>query len=934
MRSGANVPTPLLSLVVPTYGVALYLPDFLASLDAQRLDVADLTDVELVFVDDGSLDGSGDLVAAWAEGSSYAVRLVRQENQGLAAARNRGLDLATGSWLSFPDPDDVLGAGYLALVLGRLRTLDEDVPLAVARLLLLDADGTVSDTHPLHARFDGGSRVVDLLDEPEVIHLQAASGFFRRHLLESLGLRFDGDVRPNFEDAFLTAHYLAAQPRPVLALVAEAHYVYRRRADGTSLVQQSWGRREKYTLLPRVGYLRLLEDLAAEGPVPAWAQNLVLYDLLFYFREDQRMHAATAGLDDETRSTFHDLVHAILRHVDPVVLAGFDVIPTSWVLRQGLRVGYQEPGHVPDRLHLWRVDAARQIVQVRYVHGSRAPVERFTAGGRQVEPVHAKVRDLVWFGRVLAHQRIVWLPATAPLRAWLDGSPVPLVVGAPEEHLRVGVEDLWQGLTGHEAPARSGRLRVSTEGAAPEPGPVGAAAPRRGRSGFRRRVSRWRGRLRRRLAARRPPSAPESAAVTPVDPDATLRKQARSREARATYGRAWVFMDRDTMAQDNAEHLYRWVREHHPEVNAWFSLSPRSADWGRLEAEGFRLVDPQSDVYVMLVLNAERRISSQADHYVVQPVDRERFGAPRGRFAWLQHGVIKDDLSRWLNGKPIGLFVTTTPDEYASVAGDHSPYVFTSKEVVLTGQPRHDRLLELARGRPRPRRVLVAPTWRRDLLGEAGTGNDRQLREGFWDSDYMRGWLRLLDSPELRRWACDHDLTLCFLPHPNLDAHITDGLPDHVELLRYAGSDVQEVLAGTALMITDYSSLAFEQAYLGRPVLYWQTDGGDIFAGGHIGRRGSWSYVDDGFGPVCGTLEEVGAALGRLSGSPDGPVAEAVYAERMAAAFPFRDGRCCARVFERIVAMTEPEPASVALAADPPGAPVQPYVHLAAGSAP
>src|SRR5690606_31923634 len=53
---------------------------------------------------------------------------------------------------------------------------------------------------------------------------------------------------------------------------------------------------------------------------------------------------------------------------------------------------------------------------------------------------------------------------------------------------------------------------------------------------------------------------------------------------------AWLFMDRDTQADDNAEHLYRYVRRQHPEINAWFILRETSHDWQRLEDDGFRLL--------------------------------------------------------------------------------------------------------------------------------------------------------------------------------------------------------------------------------------------------------------------------------------------------------------------------------------------------------
>ena len=72
---------------------------------------------------------------------------------------------------------------------------------------------------------------------------------------------------------------------------------------------------------------------------------------------------------------------------------------------------------------------------------------------------------------------------------------------------------------------------------------------------------------------------------------AAVRRRARSAKVRQKYEHAWVLMDRDTMAQDNAEAFYRYLRRHQPNVNAWFALAKTSRDWSRLKAAGFRLLE-------------------------------------------------------------------------------------------------------------------------------------------------------------------------------------------------------------------------------------------------------------------------------------------------------------------------------------------------------
>jgi len=367
-------------------------------------------------------------------------------------------------------------------------------------------------------------------------------------------------------------------------------------------------------------------------------------------------------------------------------------------------------------------------------------------------------------------------------------------------------------------------------------------------------------------------------------------------------------MDRVTDADDSGEVLFRYLRGHRPNINAFFVIQKNTPAWQRLRTQRSRrrVIAYGSLMWKVLLLNTKYLISSHADKPVIRPQAITNLATPHYRFIFLQHGVIKDDISRWLNNKPIRMFVTSTPDEHRAVAGDESPFTFTSREVKMTGLPRFDRLHELNRSTPESARdlILVAPTWRDWLNDPIKPGETkRAVSAGFAESEYALNWMGLLRSVELADIAKRHGKRIGFLPHFNLHEILDDlDLPDYVERLSFDGGQAQMNFIRAAIFVTDYSSMAFNAAYLQRPVVYFQFDADEMALGGHTGRPGYFDFKRDGFGPVTTTVDEAIAAIRSIA--DHGPEPDA--AARAEAAFPFRDGKCCVRVVKEIERLHKP----------------------------
>ncbi|EKS7395734.1 CDP-glycerol glycerophosphotransferase family protein [Campylobacter coli] len=351
----------------------------------------------------------------------------------------------------------------------------------------------------------------------------------------------------------------------------------------------------------------------------------------------------------------------------------------------------------------------------------------------------------------------------------------------------------------------------------------------------------------------------------------------------------WLFADRDYEADDNTEHLYRYIMQNHPEQKIVFALRKESLDWERLEKEGFNLVEFGSLEFERIIKKASKVISSHSDEYLI------RYITPRQQFIFLQHGVIKDDLSKWLNSTKIDLFITSTKAEYDSIANDYNHYKFGKKEVVLTGLARHDALLK--NNQCNARQIIIMPTWRANIVGVALGSSKRGLQSDFTQSEYFQKWNLLLNSNILQKLCEKYDYTIVFNPHPNIIPYLKDfNIPSYVKIANHNES-LQELFCNSSLMITDYSSVAFEMSYLNKPVIYYQFDHEEFF-NSHTYQKGYFDYKKDGFGPVVEDEESLLKELENLLQNDCNPFG--IYKDNIDSTFAFKDGKCCERIYKVI----------------------------------
>jgi glycosyltransferase involved in cell wall biosynthesis len=259
------------SIVLPTYNRAKFLPQAFASIRSQSF-----ADWELIVVDDGSKDNTRELVEAFSATASQTVRYIYQENQGAYGARNTGVEDARGRYVAFFDSDDYWLPHHLQDCVTALdANADVDWVHGAGRIVEfgtgkeLTANSFYVDGQPrpfmhLRARRAGALRIIE--DAAAAIECQIRHGLYcglqksvmRRRLFQTL--RFATAYRNEAEDQLFIIRALAAGHR--LGYLDNIHLIYYVHSDNSSGSSQSMALEKKVQLFEALtqGY----EDLSAQ----------------------------------------------------------------------------------------------------------------------------------------------------------------------------------------------------------------------------------------------------------------------------------------------------------------------------------------------------------------------------------------------------------------------------------------------------------------------------------------------------------------------------------------------------------------------------------------------------------------------------------------------------------------------------------------------
>lgn len=354
----------------------------------------------------------------------------------------------------------------------------------------------------------------------------------------------------------------------------------------------------------------------------------------------------------------------------------------------------------------------------------------------------------------------------------------------------------------------------------------------------------------------------------------------------------WLTFDKLYKGGDNGEYFYKYMMTRTSQgILPVYVLRKDVPDYDRLVKEGYHPSPYRSLHQRLLYLNAKLVFATHSgvhsfcgfNNWEVQFV-QDRLQAVN---TCIQHGLSVQDLRadshRAVNNNQ--LYFCASPCEIENLSGPE--YGYAPEVLRLTGIPRYDGLVSHEK-----KQILITPTWRSYIAMPSVMGKTRPYNPEFKNTDYYKIYQSLLEDQRLAETARSTGYRIIYLLHPVLSAQKKDFRPgEGVEILSALEADYERLLTESGLMVTDYSGVQFDFAYMRKPVIYYHP----AQLPPHY-EEGRFSCEAQGFGEICHEQEELVRLLCEYMES--GCQIKPFYRERADAFFAYDDRDNCRRIFE------------------------------------
>lgn len=348
--------------------------------------------------------------------------------------------------------------------------------------------------------------------------------------------------------------------------------------------------------------------------------------------------------------------------------------------------------------------------------------------------------------------------------------------------------------------------------------------------------------------------------------------------------RTWLISERGNDARDNGYWFYKYMISNHPEQPVKYIITKDSSDYHKIRKEDRIIYKSKEHYYYFLkspLLISAEIMGFSPNEQLYYRLCKHNLFKPKGKMIFLQHGITKDFNQYMLPDRTkLDLFVCGAIPEQKYMI---EKYGYSPNIAKLTGFARFDELENL-----KDNSILIMPTWRKWL----------KYSNTLTSSKFYEEYMKLLNDEDILKRIEEKNVKLIFYPHVVLQKFLNEfkSKSKNIVLASNNEYDVQELLKKSALLITDYSSVAFDFAYMNKPVIYYQFDVEQYRKEQY--ENGYYNYKTDGFGPVYDNFKEIKSVILEFI---DNNKIFNKYKSRQDKFFKYYDFNNCNRIYDAIM---------------------------------
>lgn len=358
--------------------------------------------------------------------------------------------------------------------------------------------------------------------------------------------------------------------------------------------------------------------------------------------------------------------------------------------------------------------------------------------------------------------------------------------------------------------------------------------------------------------------------------------------------RIWLTYDKLYKGGDCGEYFYKYMKSQNDGITSAYVINRDAADAKRLKKEGFKPLYFNTMKNRLYYLNAEvvfathggvhsfNGITNSQAKYVSDLIHSE--------VTCIQHGLSVQQLAQELNKVYNNTKRYYCASKYEIKNLEHPIYGYNDKSALrLTGVPRYDGLISNDK-----KQILITPTWRAYISMPPVMGQSRPYYPEFKHTNYYKIYYKLLTDQKLIDTARKTGYKLIYLLHPIISAQIVDYPSiDGVEIIPATTVNYEKILTESSLMLTDYSGVQFDFAYMRKPVVYYHPPK----LPPHY-KEGGFFYDSMGFGEICTEHQEVVDCLCEYM--ENNCEVKPFYRDREDDFFAYSDQNSCKRIYDDI----------------------------------